>query len=269
MEQVEVRGLRLAYERAGDGPPLVLVHGFVGDARSTWQRQIDDLSDEFTVVAWDGPGAGRSADPPSSFRMPDYADCLADFVAALGLGRPHVAGLSFGGAVALELYRRHPALPMTLVLAGAYAGWAGSLPADIVEQRLEQSLRSSDLAPAQFVATMLPTMFSRSAAKDRVVAFAASVSEFHPAGFRAMALASAEADLRDVLPHIDVRTLLLCGDEDVRAPLSVAEALHASIPLSKLVVMAGVGHVSSVEAAERFNREVREFLHGLDTRATR
>lgn len=104
-------------------------------------------------------------------------------------------------------------------------------------------------------------MFSKSAPKERVDGFAASVVEFHPNGFRAMALATAEADLRDVLAHIDVPTLLLYGDEDVRAPLSVAEALHASIPQSRLVVMPGVGHVSSVEAAERFNLEVRDFLH--------
>lgn len=261
MDEIEVGGLRVAYERAGKGPPLVLLHGFVGDGRSTWRRQIDDLSEEFTVVAWDAPGAGRSADPPASFRMPDYADCLAGFVTALGLGRPHVVGLSFGGALALELYRRRPSLPRTLVLAGAYAGWSGSLPPDVVEERLDLSLRSSRLSPSQFVATMLPTMFSKSAPKERVDGFAASVAEFHPNGFRAMALATAEADLRDVLAHIDVPTLLLYGDEDVRAPLSVAEALHASIPQSRLVVMPGVGHVSSVEAAERFNLEVRDFLH--------
>ncbi len=127
MEQIEVEGLRIAYERVGHGPPLVLLHGFVGDGRSTWQRQIDDLSDDFTVIAWDAPGAGRSSDPPESFRMSDYADCLAGFVATLGVGRPHVAGISFGGALALELYRRHTTLPATLILAGAYAGWAGSL----------------------------------------------------------------------------------------------------------------------------------------------
>lgn len=118
MDQLEVEGLRIAYERAGAGAPLILLHGFVGDSRE-WRRQIDGLSHEFTVVAWDAPGAGRSSDPPESFRMPDYADCLAGFVGALGLERPHVVGLSFGGALALELYRRHPAIPMTLVLAGA------------------------------------------------------------------------------------------------------------------------------------------------------
>ena len=61
MGMVEVDGLSIAYERAGSGPPLVLVHGFVGDGESTWSGQLDGLSDEFTVVAWDAPGAGRSA----------------------------------------------------------------------------------------------------------------------------------------------------------------------------------------------------------------
>ena len=134
MDQLEVQGLRIAYERAGEGPPLVLLHGYVGDGRGTWRRQIDELSDEFTVVAWDAPGMGRSSDPPASFRLPDYADCLAGFVEALGLGRPHVAGLSFGGGLALELYRRHRAIPASLVLAGAYAGGPGPF--------LPRSLRS-------------------------------------------------------------------------------------------------------------------------------
>lgn len=259
MDQLEVEGLRIAYERAGEGPPIVLLHGFVGDSRE-WRRQIDGLSDEFTVVAWDAPGSGRSSDPPESFRMPDYADCLAGFVDALGLGRPHVAGLSFGGGLALELYRRHPTIPMTLVLAAAYAGWAGSLPPEVVEQRLRQSLQLADRPPDQFVRAMIPTLFSESASAERVDEFAAIMSEFHPAGFRAMARSLAEADLRDVLPRIDVPTLLLYGDKDVRAPLNVAEDLHAAIPTSRLVVMPGVGHMSSLEAAERFNAEVRSFL---------
>lgn len=76
-----------------------------------------------------------------------------------------------------------------------------------------------------------------------------------------MARSFAEADLRDVLPRVNVPTLLLYGDKDVRAPLQVAEALHAAIPTSTLVVLPGVGHVSSAEAAQQFNREVRDFLH--------
>ena len=257
---VEVNGLRVGYERAGDGAPLVLLHGYVGDGASTFRRQLDEFSDAFTVVAWDAPGAGRSSDPPESFGLGDFADTLADFIAALGLDRPHVLGLSFGGGLALELYRRHPAIPRSLVLAGAYAGWAGSLPPAVVEMRLRQAEELAALPPDELVHALLPTMFSEAAPQELVDGFAAGVARFHPLGFRTMARAFAAADLRDVLPHIDVPTLLLHGDRDVRAPLDVAEALREAIPSSKLVVMPDVGHVSCVEAADRFNAEVRRFL---------
>jgi pimeloyl-ACP methyl ester carboxylesterase len=262
MDQIDVDGLRIAYERTGTGPPLVFLHGYVGDRR-TWRRQIDGLSDEFTVVAWDAPGFGGSSDPPETFSLSDYADCLASFVGALGLRRPHVVGLSFGGGLALELYRRHPAIPMTLVLASAYAGWAGSLPADVVEQRLQQALRLADLPPDELVKALIPTLFSESTPAEWVDEFAISVAEFHPAGLRASARAFAEADLRDVLPGIGVPTLLLYGDEDVRAPLNVAEDIHRKIPNSTLVVFPGVGHISNIEAAERFNAEIRAFLRSV------
>jgi pimeloyl-ACP methyl ester carboxylesterase len=57
MEMIEVDGLRIAYERAGAGPLLVLLHGYVGDGPTVWRRQLDGLCDEFTVVAWDAPGS--------------------------------------------------------------------------------------------------------------------------------------------------------------------------------------------------------------------
>jgi pimeloyl-ACP methyl ester carboxylesterase len=259
-DQIEVDGLRIAFERAGEGPPLILLHGYVGDSRGTWRRQLDGLSDEFTVVAWDAPGAGLSPDPPPEFRLPDYADCLAGFVDALELGRPHVAGLSFGGGLALELYRRHPSLPKSLVLASAYAGLAGSLPPDEVERRLQQVLELADLPPDRFVGEVRPTLFSESTPAETVDEFAANASGFHPAGLRAMIRSIAEADLRDVLPAIDVPTLLIYGDNDVRAPRYVADDLHAAIPASRLVVLPGAGHLINIEAGDRFNAEVRAFL---------
>jgi pimeloyl-ACP methyl ester carboxylesterase len=259
METVEVDGLRVGYERAGQGPPLVLLHGYVGDGATTWRGQLEGLSDRFTVVAWDMPGAGMSSDPPESFGLEGYADCLAGFIGRLGLERPHVAGLSLGGALALELYRRRPGVPATLVLASAYAGWGGSLPADVAAQRLRQALALSELSGEEFVGTLLPTMFSEGTAPEAVAAFGASMRSFHPAGFRAMARASA-GNVREVLGRIEVPTLLVYGDQDVRAPLAVAEDLHAAIPGSKLVVLPGVGHACSIEAPDEFNRVVRDFL---------
>jgi pimeloyl-ACP methyl ester carboxylesterase len=262
MDQIEVAGLRIAFERAGNGPPLVLLHGILQDSQA-WRRQLDDLSDEFTLVAWDAPGCGRSSDPPETFRLPEYADCLAAFVAALGLGRPHVLGLSWGGGLALELYRRHPTVPATLVLAAAYAGWAGSLPAEVVEDRLQQALREADLPPDRFVPGWLPGLLTDAASQEMVDDVVAVMDRFHPAGYRAMARAFAEADLRDVLPGVDVPTLLLYGEADRRSPLPVATDLHATIPASTLVVLPGVGHLCNIEAAETFNSEVRRFLRSV------
>jgi pimeloyl-ACP methyl ester carboxylesterase len=261
--EVEVEGLRIAYERAGSGPALVLLHGFVGDSRGTWRPQIEGLSDEFTVVAWDGPGAGFSSAVPETFRLADYADCLAGFIAALGLNRPHIGGISSGGALALEFYRRHPRVPASLVLASAYAGWAGSLPPDVVEQRLQLSLRVAELPVEELRAAMRPSLFSASAPAEAVSDFLASMATHQPSGFRALAHSMAETDLRAALPQIQVPTLVLAGDQDVRAPLEVAEALHAAIPRSELVVLAGAGHVCCVEAPERFNSAVRAFLRRL------
>jgi pimeloyl-ACP methyl ester carboxylesterase len=127
----------------------------------TWRRQLDGLADEFTVVAWDAPGAGRSTDPPEPFGLDGYADCLAGFLEKLGFGTACVAGLSFGGIVALALQRRHSARSSALILASAYAGWAGSLPPEVAEQRLRQALALADGTPEGFVAALLPTMFPR------------------------------------------------------------------------------------------------------------
>jgi len=80
-ELVEVDGLTIGYHRAGFGPPLVLLHGYVGDGLATWRPQIEGLSDELTVIAWDAPGAGRSSDPPDQFGMAGYAlGILATFL---------------------------------------------------------------------------------------------------------------------------------------------------------------------------------------------
>lgn len=259
MNKVKIGGFRIAFQRKGEGIPLVLLHGALSDSRE-WHRQLDELSDDFTVVAWDAPGCGRSDDPPETFRLPDYADCLAAFIEEIGLVRPHVLGLSFGGGLALELYRRHPAIPRSLILASAYAGWAGSLPPEVVEERLQQGLLQSGLPPEQVVEMWIPTLFTKSVSTDVIKETAAIMSEFHPIGMRAMLLAFAEADLRDMLPTIEVPTLLLYGEADQRSPLNVAESLHARIPGSKLVVIQDVGHMSNLEAPEIFNTEVRNFL---------
>lgn len=263
--RVDVDGLTISYERAGSGPPIVLLHGYVGDGPSVWRPQIEGLSAEYTVVAWDAPGAGGSSDPPEAFGIDGYADCLARFIETVSLAPTHVVGLSFGGTLAIALQRRHAHLTSSLVLASAYAGWRGSLPANVAEARLEQAMRLSSMPAGAFVDKLLPTMFAAPVAPDDLAAYRGAMSAFHPAGFRAMAIASAE-DVRDVLPAIDVPTLLIYGERDERAPMTVADALHAAIRHSELVVLAGAGHVCNLEMPERFNDVVRAFLGRVGTR---
>jgi pimeloyl-ACP methyl ester carboxylesterase len=266
LETVECDGLRIAYQRAGTGPPLVLLHGYVADGPTTWHRQIEDLADEFTIVAWDAPGAGASSDPPESFGIVGYADCLARFVELLGLDRPSVAGLSFGGALALAFAARHPEMTNALVLASAYAGWFGSLTHEAADQRLKQALTLSELHPDHFVGALLPTMFSADVPPQVVEDFGAALRAFHPPGFRALARASAE-DLRPVLSRVAAPALLVYGDNDVRAPLEVAAKLHAALRHSTLIALPGAGHCCNIEAPDAFNRELRNFLrdHRPDT----
>ena len=260
MPEITIGDLRIAYERVGEGPPLVLLHGGFGFDSRSWRPQLEGLSDAFTVVAWDMLGSGRSSDPPMGFRDADFADCLAEFIAALGLKQPHVLGLSFGAALALELYRRHPMVPRSLVLASAYAGWAGSLPPEVVEQRIQRVSQAIELPPDQWAREWAPSMLPPSAPPELVHEVEALLADFHPAGQRAILHAFAHQDLRDVLPRIAVPILLLYGDMDMRSPLSVGEEMHARIPGSQLVVLRGVGHMCNMEAPELFNAEVRRFL---------
>jgi pimeloyl-ACP methyl ester carboxylesterase len=71
VREIQVPELRMAYRQAGTGPPLVLLHGGMGDSRA-WTRQLDGLAGEYTVFAWDAPGCGHSTDVPETWRLSDY-----------------------------------------------------------------------------------------------------------------------------------------------------------------------------------------------------
>jgi pimeloyl-ACP methyl ester carboxylesterase len=257
MATVQVGGLEIAYERVGQGPPLVLVHGAAVYAR-VWQPQLSGLADEFTVVAWDEPGSGRSSGIPPGFGLADYADCLAALIEGLRLGPAHVAGHSWGGTVVLELYRRHPSLVKALLLADTYAGWKGSLPPEEVAARVEGVQRMLALPRDRFDPT-LPGLFAGEPPAEFVPLLDAMARDARPETLGAQLSIMAGTDQNDLLPGITVPTLLLWGELDARSPLSVAHAFRAAIPGAELVVLPGAGHVSNLERPQDFNRAVRAF----------
>ena len=148
------------------------------------------------------------------------------------------------------------------MLASAYAGWAGSLPAEEVAHRKARALAETELAPAEWAkvpATYLPGFFAGEvdqSVKDELLMV---MGDTRPATIRSMAEAFAEADLRPALPAISVPTLLLWGERDERAPVRVVEELHRQIPGSKLEMLPGLGHVTNLEAAGRSSRGRRFF----------
>ena len=238
----------------------MLLHGAVSDSR-VWRLQLDSFADAFTVVAWDAPGCGAS-DDRDDFTMGDFAESLAGLIAALQLEPAHVLGHSWGSSLALELYRRHPEIVRSLVLVGAYAGWAGSLPADEVSKRLAFALSVAAQGRGGFEPRSMPGLFSEAMSPERTEELVTIMSEIRPSGTRAMALALAETDQRDMLATVDVSTLLVYGDADERSPLSVARQIHASIPGSTLEVLPGLGHECYLEDPRAFESVVRAFLSG-------
>ncbi|KRE92009.1 MULTISPECIES: alpha/beta fold hydrolase [unclassified Arthrobacter] len=264
MDAVEVAGLRIAYQRAGNGPPLILFHGAGEDSR-IWRHQLEDLSKDFTVIAWDAPGCGQSDDPAPNLSARDLGLLAVGFLteAAGGNGKPHVLGMSWGSMVALELYKGYPEVPASLLLVSAYAGWAGSLPPEEVDRRIAMVEAEIGEPPGKFVHEWLPTLFAKDADPAVVAEIAAVMLDVRPASLRALLSASGRADYRSVLSTIAVPTLLIHGEEDQRSPLSVAQELHRQIPGAALTVIPGAGHLVFAEAPEQFNAEVRRFLQGL------
>jgi pimeloyl-ACP methyl ester carboxylesterase len=265
VEIVRANGLEIVYRRVGEGPPLLFVHGAAGDSRM-WQPQLAALSDEFTVVAWDEPGAGRSSDVPAGFGLAEYASCLAAVVESLELGPAHIAGISWGGTVALELYSHHPGLVATLIMVDTYAGWKGSLPADELAARVAGA-QEMLAAPAEEFDPTLPGLFAGDPPAEFISLLEEVAADVRPASMRVALAVMAEADVRDLLPHIAVPTLLVWGELDVRSPLRVARQFEQAIPDAELVVIPGAGHVSNLERPDQFNDAVREFCRAHPPRA--
>ncbi|MER7606785.1 alpha/beta fold hydrolase [Nocardioides sp. NPDC127503] len=255
MDVVEIDGLRLAFRRAGNGPAVVFVHGGAEDGRA-WTPQLDALSDEFTVIAWDEPGAGGSDDVPAGFALSDYADHLAGLIRALDVSPCTLVGLSWGVTVILELYRRHPEVARSLVLADGYAGWRGSLGPNEADARLAGLLNQ----PSDSFDPTLPGLFAGPPPAKFMSLLEAMAADVRPHSMLTALTAMAHADLTDVLGAIQVPTQLIWGALDVRSPLSVAHEFERQIEGASLEVIPDCGHVSNLEDPQTFNDILRSFL---------
>jgi pimeloyl-ACP methyl ester carboxylesterase len=255
-------GLELAYDEAGSGLPLLLVHGWPHD-RTMWAGQLGGLATYARVLAPDLRGAGGST-VRGPYTIDQYADDLVAFLDSLGLASAVVCGLSMGGYIAFSMLRRHRDRIRGLILADTRAS------ADTDEARANRSRLIALIEQegmAVLAARQLPSMVGRSTLErqsplaETVRRMMASVpSEGAIGALRAMA---ERPDSTPLLRTIDLPTLVVGGAEDGITPPDVLRAMSAAIPNSRIEILEHGGHLSPLERPAAFNHVVTEFLGSL------
>jgi pimeloyl-ACP methyl ester carboxylesterase len=245
----------LRYEARGSGPTLLLLHGFPFDRRM-WEEELARLSVGRRVVAVDLRGFGESPlwGEPS---IDDLGDDVVRLCDRLGVAMGSICGFSMGGYVAFSIYARHAARVSALVLADTRA--ASDTEVGLAARRSTIAQLRDDGA-MQFLDGVPERLLSRHADNDlrsRVRGLCVEKKESLIAATRAMA---ERPDRTPLLPTIECPTLVLCGGEDATSPAPEMRGIAQAIRGAEYAELAGVGHLSNLEAPDRFNDTVARFL---------
>jgi pimeloyl-ACP methyl ester carboxylesterase len=234
---------------------LLLLHAWPLDARM-WEPQLAALPPDLPVVAPNHPGFG-GADPADGVTtMSACAERAIGALDAAGVDRAVVCGLSIGGYVAFELWRRYRDRILGLILANTRAV---ADPPEAVHGRfvLAERLR----AEGNFLAVDPPALLAPEAPKELRARVRALIADQPAEAIAAAALGMAERpDSTPDLQGIDVPTLVVTSSEDQLIAAEVSEEMASRIPGARLVTIPGVGHLSNMEAPETFNRLLLEHL---------
>jgi pimeloyl-ACP methyl ester carboxylesterase len=233
---------------SGEGPPVVVMHGWGGRIESM-VPVLSCLSPDHRVVALDLPGFGSSPLPDGVWGTPDYAAFVRDLLASLGIAQAHFIGHSFGAKVALYLAATHPGLVDKLVLVGS----PGLRLPPSLQARAKRLLSKGGRAVGALGAPgrkLRDGLYSRIASEDYK----------HAGPLRPILVKVVNEDLSSMLGRVASPTLLVWGTEDDAVPLSHAKRMEALIPDAGLVSFEGAGHFAYLDEPERFCRVVRSFF---------
>ena len=238
--QVRVGGEWLEVVRAGQGEPIVLVPGMAGGWRLV-APLAERLSRRFEVFVCGLRGDRFPTGGSWATDMADHARDLAEVIALLGLERPAVLGVSFGGAVALEMAVEHPHSLSALTLMGVEAKFSTTLGATIARRVLERFPLPSD---NRFVNQFFNILHGGKPKSAALAEFVIERCWETDQSVMARRLALLESyDVSDRLWRIDVPTLVLGGSRDVITPPHRQKALAESIPGARFETLEGAGHV--------------------------
>jgi 3-oxoadipate enol-lactonase len=261
VKSVEVGGREMCYVAAGAGTPLLLVHGFPLD-HSMWAEQIDRLSARCRVIAPDLPGFGRSPAVADKVGMAQFADDLAALLDALQIAEPIVlCGLSMGGYIALQFWRRHRTRLRGLVLCDTRATADSPEAAQTRLAAAERVLREGTGALAE---SMLPNLFSAATRQQRpelVEAARAVILAADRRGVAAAARGMAERpEMTGALPQIDCPALVMGGEHDAITPPHEMRRMAEAMPRASFVEIRGAGHMAPLENPAEVNAALGAFL---------
>lgn len=253
--EVAVAGGRLPIAMAGEGTPLILLHGWTLDHRM-WSPQIAGLADRHFLVMPDRRGCGRATAPPDLAREAEDVIAIADF---LGFERFALLGLSQGAVVALDVARRHGSRLTGLVVSGA------PLPALVEREEVIDLERFRTLAQAGDLATLRaewaqhPLMQTRSegarALAARMLADYDGRDLFGPS--------AAPGLPRELLAMLPVPVLALAGEHDTPWRRACARALAEVAPRARNALIRAAGHLANADNPVAFNAAVADFLQPL------
>ena len=256
----DVNGTRLYYEVAGSGDPLVLIHGMTLDTRM-WDDQFEPLAREYRVVRYDARGFGKSA-LPTAGRPYAHTDDLRALLKHLEIGRAFILGLSMGGGIALDFALAHPEATEALIpVDSRLNGWQPDAEFAAYLSAVRARAREAGIQAARDVWTysaMFKPALENPTVASRLVQIIADYSGWHWVNDNPLRTPDPPAAQR--LDTIRVPTLIVIGEQDVPDCQAIADTLHRCIPNARKVVMARVGHMSNMEAPERFNALVLDFL---------
>jgi 3-oxoadipate enol-lactonase len=265
MPTTQVGSHTVYYDDYGAGHPVLFMSG-LGSTRLGWWKQIGPFVLKFRVINMDNRDAGDSGLGTGPYTIADMAEDTAGVIKNLNLGQTHIIGISMGGMIAQELAIRHPELVDKLVLVSTTAGGPTGVNAKpeimallmcVEEESIETRVRRT------FTAIAGEGYMAEHPDDLEIIVKGSIAKPMSLESYQRQLGACIDHSIRGVaeqLGKITAPTLIIHGECDPLIPYENGKYLAAHIKGARLSSYPGVGHLPPIEAPERFNREVIEFL---------
>ncbi len=263
MPKIKANNITINYEQQGTGEPLLLIPYLAAD-NACYAFQVEDYAKQFTCISLDPRGAGESDKPAGAYSTELFADDVAAFIAAIGLDRVHVAGLSLGAATGMWLAAKHPARVKSLSLHSTWAKSDAYLK--VVVQGWQSMAKGLGSVTEMIIQGILPWCLTPElyvAKPDHIEAIESFVRS-RPTQPVAAFLQQSEAviahDATAQLAKIKAPTLITFGRYDVVTGARFADVMQGGIDKSELIVFEDCSHAPIYENVAEFNAKTLAFL---------